>query len=586
MFIYEFKNNKDTAHITQNFFAFSINKNLTNTYKLRTIAVLKYYHKCERQGFRMDKIKNNIPRASCPEEVGVSSKVIADFLGEIERTDTEIHSFMIIRHGKVAAECFRAPFSAERPHTMYSVSKTVTATAIGIAADEGLLSLDDKVRDYFPEYTSDIKDEKLDALLIRHLLTMTGGKEPSVFADKRKINWIKDYFSAPWYNAPGKEFKYINENIFILSCIIRRATGQTVRDFLKPRLFEPLGIEYPFWETDRDGTEAGGWGLYLKTEDLAKIMLMYSNKGIYNGKRILGEKWITLASSPIADNSSEFDPDAQAGYGFCLWRCAACNAYRADGMFSQFGIVFEDYDAVAVFTSAVTYEQECRDMIWKYFPPAFSDFDENKDTAYENLEERLKNAILDIPEKPSHSSTQEKISGKEIRFRKKFFLNLISFPMSMLPLAITYMTTDRAGNIDKMVFEFTEKENYLSWCEGNERNRIPFGTDGHFRYGTMRLGKIDYKVCSTATWLKENQIILNIRPIETIGKRILDITFNNNGKVIMRPSSTPSVFSIAMNLAPGFENMIGNKKITDKIIPLFRFAPNLLEPIHKGKIKS
>lgn len=530
--------------------------------------------------------KISLLRASSPEEAGVSSKVIGEFLEAVEETETDIHSFMIIRHGKVAAECFRAPFTPERPHTMYSISKTVTATAIGIAMEEGLLSLEDKVRDIFPDYTDGVVDENLDKLQIKHLITMTSGKDPSVFADKTKGSWIGYYFAAPWYNEPGKEFKYINENIYMLSVILKRKTGFCVRDFLRERLFEPLGIDYPFWETDAYGNEAGGWGLYLKTEDLAKIMLLYSDKGIFNGKRIFSEEWALLASSKLADNSDEFDSDAKAGYGCCIWRCAKFNGYRADGMFSQFGIVFEDHDAVLAVTSSVAQSQKCRDLLWEFFPRAFDEFDSDADTSYEGLYEKLKNATLDTPYKLNDSSTEEKISGKEIRFRKKIFLNLIGFPMSMLPLAVTYMTTDRAGNIDKMVFDFNSDESCLSWSEGDERNTIPIGFDGKYRYGTMRLGQIDYKVCSTAKWLERDRLYIQIRPIETIGKRMLDIKFKENGKVHMKPYSTPSVYSIAMNLAPGFEKMIGHKKITDRIIPLFRFGPNLLEPTHKGKIKS
>ncbi|MBQ9945731.1 MAG: serine hydrolase [Clostridia bacterium] len=532
----------------------------------------------------MDNSLNLIPRAASPEEVGVSSKAIECFLTETEKRELDIHSFMIIRHGKVAAECYRAPFTAERPHAMYSVSKTVTATAIGIAADEKLISLDDKVRDFFPDYTENICDTKLDSLTVRHLLTMTSGKDPSVFADKSNGNWMEYYFSAPWYNEPGKEFRYINENIYILSAIIKRATGDSVRRFLKPRLFEKLGIDYPFWETDQYGIEAGGWGLYLKTEDLAKIMLTYSNKGVYNGKRIMSEKWVNYASGKIADTSSEFDKDAKAGYGCCLWRCADVNAYRADGMFSQYGIVFEDYDAVVVVTSAIAQQQICRDLLWEFFPNAFIEESCGNEESAKALYERLKNAKLDSLTRNSSSVYEKKTDGCEIHFRKKIFLNLIGFPMSMLPLAVTYMTTDRAGNIDKMILNYRKSDMLLTWTEGDETNTIPVGLDGKYRYGNMRLGQIDYKVCSNAVWLSEDRLFIQIRPLETIGRRKLDIKFFENGRVKMKPSSDPDVFTIAMNLAPGFEAMIGNKKITDRIIPLFRFAPNLLEPTLKGRI--
>ncbi len=526
-----------------------------------------------------------IPRAENPEDVGVSSKAIGEFFEDIEKSGMDIHSFMVIRHGKVAAECYRAPFTANRPHAMYSVSKTVTATAIGLAISEGFLDIKDKVKDFFPDYAEGIKDDKLNSLTVEHLVTMTSGKDPSVFADKSKGNWIEYYFSAPWYNEPGKEFRYINENIYMLSAIIKRATGKSVREFLKPRLFEPLGIDYPFWETDSYGIEAGGWGLYLKTEDFAKIMLTYSNGGIYDGTRIIPEEWVLFASEKRADSSSEIDADASVGYGCCLWRCKNFNGYRADGMFSQYGIVFEDYDAVLVVTSAIAQQQVCRDFLWKHFPDAFIDEFSEEDTSYPNLKDRLQNAVLDILPKISDSSYEEKIEGCEIRFRKKIFLNLIGFPMSMLPLAVTYMTTDRAGNIDKMIFRFGKTDCSITWTEGDETNTIPAGMDGRYRYGTMRLGQIDYKVCSTAEWLERDRLYIQIRPLETIGKRNLNIKFLENGKVKMKPSSEPNIYTIAMSLAAGFESMIGNKKITDRIIPLFRFGPNLLEPTLKGRIK-
>lgn len=531
-------------------------------------------------------MKNNIiPRAKTPEEAGVSSKAVGQFFDEIEKIGMDIHSFMIVRHGKVAAECYRAPFTADRPHAMYSVSKTVTATAIGIAADEGFLSFDTRVKDIFPDYTEKLNDENLEKLTVLHLLTMTSGKDPSVFADKRKGSWIEYYFSSPWYNEPGKEFRYINENIYMLSAIIKRTTGQSVREFLRPRLFEPLGISYPFWETDSYGIEAGGWGLYLKTEDLAKIMLTYSNGGTYNGKRILSEKWVAFAGQKRTDTPKETDRDAAQGYGCCTWRCADFNGYRADGLFSQYGIVFEDFDAVVVITAAVVEQQKCRELIWKYFPSAFTAADNGEDTSYEGLSDKLACAVLDKLSRLTDSSYEEKIEGCNIHFKKKLFLNLIGFPMSMLPLAVTYMTTDRAGNIDNMSFRFGTRDLTLTWSEGDERNTVPVGLDGKYRYGKMRLGQIEYKVCASAKWLERDRIFLEIRPIETIGKRTLDIKFFENGKVLMKPSSLPGIFNIAMSLAPGFETMVGNKKITDKIIPLFRFAPNLLEPTHKGRIK-
>lgn len=527
-----------------------------------------------------------LPRAKFPENAGVSSKVINDFLNAIESENINIHSFMVIRHGKVAAECYRAPFTAERPHAMYSVSKTFTATAIGIAEGEGLLSLNDLVKDYFPEYTAGLNDPKLEKLTIKHLITMSSGKDPSLLNDKSKCDWIEYFFKCPWYNEPGVEYKYISENIYMLCAILTRAAGMSVRDYLQPRLFEPLGIDYPFWETDENGIEAGGWGLYVKTEDMAKLMLCYQNDGKFGKKQIIPAEFAKAAHQVQSDNSSSLYEDSNKGYGYCIWRCGAVNAYRCDGMFSQFGIVFEDYDAILVITSAIPREQMARDFLWRFFPAAFLDEKkDNGDTSVDGLKERLKNAVLELPETESNSPLSEKINGRTIRFNKKIFLNLIGFPMSMLPLAVTYMTTDKAGNIDNVKFTFDKDRLNMYWTEGDESNTVTAGLNGKFTYGEMRLGGIDYKVCCTAKWTADNRLFVQVRPIETIGKRMLDFKFNADGRVIMKPSSSPSIAQIGEFLCDGVGEMFPSPVVQKICRSAIKLLPPILEPTHRGRIK-
>lgn len=537
----------------------------------------------------MKKLSNNaikIPRAKTPEEVGVSSKAIADFLDDIENTGINIHSFMIIRHGKVAAECYRAPYTAERPHAMYSVSKTVTGVAVGLAISEKLISLDDKVKDFFPDYTENIHDPRLDKLEIRHLLTMTSGKNPSVFADKSKGSWIEYYFNCPWYNEPGKEFRYINENMYMLCAIITRVTGMSVREYLTPRFFEPLGIDYPFWETDANGIEAGGWGSYLKTEDMAKIMMVYQQGGKFNGKQILPKEWTDFAQTKQADSSGEQDYDNQAGYCVTMWRNKSVNGFRCDGLFSQFGIVFDDYDAILAITSGIANNQECRNFLWKHFPAAFIDEKaEKEDTSYPGLKEKLENAVIEDPPRVSESSMEKKIEGRRIHFRKQLFLDLIGFPMSVLPLSVTYMIPDKAGDLNDLYFRFDDKNCTVTWTEGDETNTVPVGMDGKYRYGKMRLGQIDYKVCCTAQWLAEDRLFLQIRPYETIGNRTFDIKFRKNGKVVMKPSSTPDLYSVGMYLASTLDLIIPNEKIRNMIKSCIKYVPDIVEPKHRGRIK-
>ena len=227
----------------------------------------------------MDTSKS-IPRANSPKEVGVSSKIVKEFLDDALEMGYEYHSLMVIRHGKVAVEWYNEPYNKDTPQSVYSISKSFTSTAIGFAINEGLITLDTKLIDLFPDYPPKKPDERYEKLTVHNLLRMSSGKQPSFLSDKSKIDWIEDYINSPWVFEPGEKFLYINENIFMLSAIINRVTGMTMREYLTPRLFEPLGIDFPFWETDRNGIEAGGWGLYLKTEDIAKLTLCYVQKGI------------------------------------------------------------------------------------------------------------------------------------------------------------------------------------------------------------------------------------------------------------------------------------------------------------------
>ena len=210
----------------------------------------------------MVKEKTALPRAAFPEQVGVSSEDILAFIDDLRQSDIEAHSFMILRHGKVAFETWRDPYTPDTPHTMYSISKSFTSAAAGFAIDEGCFSLDTKLIDIFPEYRPEAPDDRLEKVTIRHLLTMTAGKEVSLLSDKSKNQWKRDYFNASWYADPDDStWLYISEGTYMVCAAIARTTGQSVVEYLTPRLFEPLGFSrIPFWETDCDGVEAGGWG--------------------------------------------------------------------------------------------------------------------------------------------------------------------------------------------------------------------------------------------------------------------------------------------------------------------------------------
>lgn len=528
-----------------------------------------------------------LEKARCPEAVGVDSNELVEFFNDMEENNLEFHSFAVIKNGKLACEFYRAPFTAETPHAVYSVSKSFVSTAVGIAINEGFFSLDTRLVDVFPEYDSG--DRRLSQVTVRHLITMTAGKQPDVFSDKGKIDRIDSFFKAPWYGEPGT-FRYVNENMYMLSAIIFKTTGETVREFLRPRLFEPLGIDVPFWETDKSGIEAGGWGLYIKLSDFYKLMYCYAVGGKIGKKQIIPEEWVKEATAAHSDSSICIPGDNSVGYGYGFWRCEGdADAYRADGMFSQFGIVFEKEEAVVVAFGGVADAQGARDCIWRHFPKAFIAPDKKAKKSpvpeFKRLGERF---ALENPARSFHSIKEAVLNNGTILLRKKLLLNLIGFPVSVLPLAVTYMSSEKAGNINNIEFDFADDRCTMTWCEGSDKNTVECGMGGRLLYGNMRLAGVDYTVCASAEWKSDSLLSVNIRPITTIGKRVLDFTFKGNGFVKMKPYSTPEVSEIGRVLMISVKELLPRTAFTDKLMSFLtdsmKLAPYIVEPVHRGKL--
>lgn len=491
------------------------------------------------------KKKTILERADFPEQIGVSSKEIGDFLKDAKENDIELHSVMIMRDGKVAYESWAKPYASDIPHAMYSVSKSFTATAVAFAIEEGLMSLDTRVIDVLPEYAPQTPDKNLEILNVHHLLSMQSGKDISVFSDKNKNHWIKDFFDAPWKFTPGDgTWQYISENQYMLCVMLTRVTGMSVTEYLTPRLFEPLGIDVPFWEHDIDGIEAGGWGLFLKTEDLAKFISCYQHNGVFNGKQIIPENWVRLARRHHSDNSPfNKDPDNQCGYGYCFWHCGGANAYRADGMFSQFGIILNDTDASFIVTAGEIDEQKTRDCIWRHFPKCLIKPRNNPPKAIPQLE-----PLSDNLPACGHSEFEKEIAGKEIHFKKNVLLNTVGFPVSMLPFPVIYMSGDRAGNIDNLMLNFSENECTMSWTEGDEANTIVCGMDGEARYSDIKLAGINFTAVSTAAWVEENVLEIHMRPVQAICMRGIKLKLNDN-KVTLYPFSKQPLSAMVGSIA-------------------------------------
>ncbi len=528
-----------------------------------------------------EKKKSWIEYAKTPESVGVSSKEVQAFIDDCIEKSRELHSITIIRHGKIACEAYRAPFAPEHRHMMYSVSKSFTSTAIGFAVEEGLLSVETRFVDIFPEARTDKHDEYLEEMTIEDLLTMRSGKNVSIFLDRTKDRWFRDIMDSPWISEPGTEFLYISENMYLLCCCIHKLTGMSVIDYLRPRLFEPLGMEDPFWETCPRGIEAGGWGIMITGEDFAKFTYCYQQMGVFGGKQVIPESWIREATAYHADNSVANEGlDSTVGYGYCFWRNGGYeNSYRSDGMFCQFGMVFEDLDACVTITGGEIDEQALRDIFWDHFPKGFIEADKKVETFPINPP-----AFPRLSPKPRNLALESRIEGKKIKFRKPVVVNAIGYPVSVVPLPALFIAADKAGNISDVTFNFRENDMQMSWAEGDEINSVAIGLDGEYRWDNIVLGQMPFTTCATGCWNSENELEIHIRCVEAVSERIINFKFNGDN-VIMRPSSMPNSAVIGETLKDTVKSVIKQPVFQSAVSRAIPHIMPLVDAVQRGKIK-
>lgn len=308
---------------------------------------------------------------STPESQGVSSESIEALVNAMNEREHGLHSLMVLRHGSVIAEGWWTPYTEQQQHMMFSVSKTVTATAIGIAQDEGLLSVDDPILSFFPSYATPEVSHNVRDVRVRHLLAMATGHDVDTMEIMRAQpteDWVKVFFDVEIMHPPGEHFLYNSGASFVLSALIMSRTGQSPREYLRTRLFEPLGIALPPWETNPRGIPYGASGLRLTTEDLAKIGQLYLQGGIWEGRRILSEAWVADASAKHVSNGVDPDDDWSQGYGYQIWR-SKHDSYRFDGRYGQFSFVLPHQDAVVAITAGVLDSRAITETLWEFLLP-------------------------------------------------------------------------------------------------------------------------------------------------------------------------------------------------------------------------
>jgi CubicO group peptidase (beta-lactamase class C family) len=454
------------------------------------------------------------PRAS-PESQGVSSQAIRGFVTAANASGISWHSFMLLRRGQVVAEGWWKPFEPQFVHSLYSLSKSYTSTAIGLLVKEGKLDIHAPLSSFFPHDLPATASENFQKMTVRHLLTMNTGHGEDTMPKMRASHdpWVRTYLAQPVEFAPGSHFLYNTGNTYMLGAIVHQITGETLENYLEPRLFKPLDITGYDWETSPQGLNTAGYGLRVKTEDIAKLGQLYLQKGSWKDSSILPASWVQEATSKQTDSQVN-NGDWSEGYGYQFWRCTH-GAFRGDGAYGQFCIVMPEQDAVLAVTSQSPDMQKSLHIIWDHLLPGMQagtgGLPENTGEQ-EALKKELAALVLPVVK---GSVTSSLSSGYH---QKKWML-----------------TTNDLG-VQSLQFSFTEKSCHLSIGVGGKITTYEFGWENwilnrkHELYvlNAGDLYPMPSMAAGTATWTDDHTLRLNLRFVEAIFGDSIICTFTGD----------------------------------------------------------
>lgn len=429
---------------------------------------------------------NTLPRKT-PEQMGMTTSSILSFIKAVESEQLELHSLMIVKNDHVITEGWWEPYQAEDQHQLNSLSKSFTSSAIGLAVDEQLMSVEDPVLKFFPEYVTPDIEANMKNLLVKHLLSMSTGHTQDTLPIlwSNSTDWVKAFLETPINREPGTYFLYNTGASYMLSAIIERVTGQKLLDYLRPRLLDPLGIEDVTTLTCPQGVHAGGYGMKIRTEDIAKFGLLYLHNGMWNGQRILSEEWVQAATAKQVSNGEPGDPsDWSQGYGYQFWRCRH-DVYRGDGAFGQFCIVMPAHNAVIAITSGLMEMQSVLDLVWEHLLPGMVNHPLEPDTVGQTELSQKLNQLSYFPiQEPGRSPVEWREGGK------------------------TYNLDKNKPGYTKVSFKEDHDEVQVTFADNDTTYEIRAGL-GRFSRGNSEIDGFPFQYAACGVWKKKN--VLEIR---------------------------------------------------------------------------
>ncbi len=423
-------------------------------------------------------------RTSPPEAQGLPSQAVLDFLAAVEAQCDCVHGFLLLRHQQVVAAGWWAPYQPAQPHMLFSLSKSFTSAAAGFAIAEGRLSLDDPVLSFFADERPAEVADLLAAMRVRHLLSMSTGHAEDTLGPVTRSpdgDWVRAFLACPVVHEPGTHFLYNSGATYLVSAIVQRLTGQRLVDYLRPRLFDPLGIGPAEWDTCPRGIDTGGWGLNLRTEDIARFGQCLRQDGVWDGRQVLPAGWVAEATRAHVSNGDDPNSDWSQGYGFQFWRCRH-GAFRGDGAFGQYCLVMPEQDAVLAINSGLGDMQVPLNLVWEHLLPAFAPGPLPADDARaRELSERLANLCLPAPAGAADSPLVADHAGRR-------------YALEANPFGLNWLQVEPSGQA--VVFGGAQGE-----------QRLAHGRPGQWVTGTTTaLGPRPRPMAAAGAWVRPDQL--------------------------------------------------------------------------------
>ena len=578
----------------------------------------------QKPDFPFDAVYEQAFVRATPESQGISSDLFAALLRELDTSkDTEMHHFMALRHGKVICECNFAPYPKGMWHITHSMCKSITGMAIGMLIEEEKLKLDENIYDIFPDHINAFSKIFRPVITVENLLTMTSGVTFNESGIVSGNDWLGSFLNASVNGKPGTEFQYNSLNTYVLSAIVTKRTGETLTEYLTPRLFGPLGITKYYWETCPKGITKGGWGLFLCAEDMAKLGQLYLQRGKWNGQQLVSEYWIEISTARHLKTQND-----TYGYGYQLWMEQRPGSFEYNGMLGQNVIIYPDMDMVLV-TNAGNKEmfQDCimLNIIRKYFPVNYHPADvlpenplsysllkrlcgelengenNNRSTSLRgrwkrNVVSRRKHSdkkysyrISAAVDRPSdHHSFMRAVSGRTYVMEQQ--------NIGIAPLFVQVFHNNMTDGISEISFTYDAGNFCVSFTEGEVIHKLPVGF-GKAADGCVDLHGEHYLVATLGEFARDENDIpvlkLEITFIEECVKRKAHIFFHEDDEIEIRWNETPGkkmilagLSSITEELSGNFlyNSLLGDHNITTEL--LHRLMEQTIEPAVRGYLKS